>query len=105
MSKLKVQEGQNIFDVVLQTFGELEQIGVFLSDNPLLSINDELTSGQEVVINSDNIGNNDIKARFIKINFVTNNKDSNFTASTEDQYQFQNGDDFDFQNQDAFNFN
>jgi len=105
MSVLKIQEGQNIFDVVLQEFGELEQLGKFLADNTELSINDDLVSGQEVNINSKNLGDNDVKSRFIKISFVTNNKDSNFIASTQDQYQFQNGDAFDFQNGDAFNFN
>jgi len=105
MSVLKVQEGQNIFDIVLQEFGELEQIGQFMADNSTLSINDELVSGQEVEINSENLGNIDVKTKFIKLSFVTNNKDANFIASLQDQYQFQNGDAFDFQNGDAFNFN
>ena len=105
MSELSVQEGQNLFDVVLQEFGTLESIGNFLADNPIIAINDELISGQKVVINSDNIGDSSIKQQFIRINFITNNKDNNFTASTQDQKQFQNGDGFDFQNGDAFEFN
>jgi len=105
MSTLKVQEGQNIFDVVLQEFGELEQIGLFLADNSVLTINDELVSGQEVEINSDNIGNIDVKTKYIRTNFITNNKDSNFIPSFQDQKQFQNGDAFDFMNGDAFQYN
>ena len=105
MSVLKVQEGQNIFDVVLQEFGELEQLGLFLSDNTALTINDELFSGQEVEINSENIGDVDVKTKYTRLNFITNNKDPNFTASFQDQKQFQNGDAFDFMNGDAFEYN
>ena len=105
MSVLKIQEGQSVFDVILQEFGTLENIGDFLTDNPTLTVNDELESGDEVEINSDNLGDEDIKTRFVKISFVTNNKDTNFIESVQDQFQFQNGDAFDFQNGDAFEFN
>jgi hypothetical protein len=105
MSIIKVQEGQNIFDVIVQQFGELEQLGKFLADNSQVGINDELVSGQEVNINSENLGDEDVKARYIKINFVTNNKDNNFVVSVQDQKQFQNGEGFQFQNGDAFEYN
>ena len=105
MSVLKIQEGQSLFDIVLQEFGTLDNIGNFMADNPSILVNDEFFSGQEVTINSENIGDNDIKAKFIKINFVTNNKDDNFIVSVQDQKQFQNGDAFDFQNGDTFEYN
>ena len=105
MSKIKIQEGQNIFDVVLQQFGTLEQLSQFLFDNESIGINDDLSSGQEVDINSTNLGDEDVKARYIKLNFVTNNKDNNFTASTQDQYNFQNEEPFNYQDGDAYNFN
>lgn len=105
MSILRVQEGQNIFDIVLQEFGTLEELQRFLLDNDAIGVNDDLTSGQEVEINSTNLGDEDVKARYIKLNFVTNNKDNNFTASVQDQYQFQNEDGFDYQDGDAYNFN
>ena len=105
MSILKIQEGQNIFDIVLQEFGTLEQLSQFLSDNSSIGINDDLISGQEVEINSINLGDEDIKARYIKLNFVTNNKDNNFTASIQDQFQFQNEEPFNYQDGDAYNLN
>lgn len=105
MSTLKAQEGQNIFDLVIQEFGTLDNLTNFLFDNPSIGINDDLVSGQKVEIISDNLGNEDVKARYVKLNFVTNNKDSNFIASVQDQFQFQNGDGFEFQNGDAFEFN
>ena len=105
MSILKVQEGQNIFDVVLQSFGNLEEIGQFLTDNPALEINDELSTGQTVEVNPDGLGDEDIKARFIKISFITNNKDGNFTASTQDQKLFQDSETFEFMDGLPFEFN
>jgi hypothetical protein len=105
MSTKKVQEGQSVFDIVLQGFGTLENIGNFLVDNPSVSINDEPFSGQEVEINSTDLGDNDVKTKFIKTNFVTNNKDGNFEAPAQEPKQFQNGDAFEFQNGDAFYYN
>jgi len=105
MSKLNAEEGQSIYDIVVQEYGTLENLGDFLTENPQILINDELESGQEVLINKDNRGDEDIKAEYIKLNFVTNNKDNNFVVSAQDQKQFQNGDAFDFMDGDPFNFN
>ena len=105
MKKLNIQEGQNLFDIVLQEFGSLENIGNFLANNPSVGVNDDFISGQEVLIESNNLGDENIKSKFVRTNFVTNNKDSNFIASTQDQKQFQNGDAFNFQNGDAFEYN
>lgn len=106
MAKIKyiVQEGQSIWDVVLLKYGTIEEIGTFLADNTDLTFNTDLTALQEVVINTDVVGDQTIKNNYIITNFVTNNADEGFVAIL-DQKQFQNGDPFDFQNGDPFQFN
>lgn len=70
---MKIQEGQNIFDIAVQNFGTLENLFVFLVDNDL-PVNTKLVSGQDVVINKINIGDEDIK-NFITLQNITMNND------------------------------
>lgn len=70
---MQVLEGQNLFDIAVQEFGTLEELFTFLIDNDF-SVNTKLTSGQDVIINKVNIGNEDIK-NFITLQNITMNND------------------------------
>ena len=61
-----IQEGQNIFDVTTQKFGTLENLFDFLSDNDLF-LNTKLKSGQEILINNSNKGDENVKS-FVSLN-------------------------------------
>ena len=69
---LKVLEGQNLFDIQTQEFGSLEDLFVMLNDNDL-SINAKLISGQELTINKDNVGDEDVKKFVVLKNITMNN--------------------------------
>ncbi len=67
-----VQEGQNIFDIVSQEFGTLEQLFTLLNDNNLV-VNAKLISGQELVVNKINLGDEYVKNFVILQNITMNN--------------------------------
>lgn len=67
-----VLSGQNIWDIALQEFGDIEYVGNLISDNNL-SFNSKLQSGQQITINNSNIGNNNIKNLFIFSGLKLNN--------------------------------
>ena len=69
---LKVLEGQSVFDVQTQEFGSLEDLFVLLNDNDL-SVNAKLISGQELTVNKDNIGDEDVKKFVVLKNITMNN--------------------------------
>ena len=68
-----VQNNQNIFDIVSQEFGNLEQLFKLLNDNNL-AVNAKLISGQELVINKINLGNENVK-NFVVLQNITMNND------------------------------
>lgn len=68
-----VLEGQNIFDIATESFGTLEQLFTLLNDNNL-AVNAKLISGQDLVINKINVGNENIK-NFITLQNITMNND------------------------------
>ena len=67
-----VQDNQNIFDIVTQEFGTLEQLFTLLNDNSL-AVNAKLISGQELVINKINIGDENVKNFVVLQNITMNN--------------------------------
>ena len=67
-----VNDGQGIFDICVQEFGTLEQIINLLTDNSL-SFDSLLTSGQQLTINNQNKGINNIKNSYLLNNFFANN--------------------------------
>lgn len=69
---LKVLEGQSVFDIQTQEFGSLEDLFVLLNDNDL-SVNAKLISGQELTVNKDNIGDEDVKKFVVLKNITMNN--------------------------------
>lgn len=68
-----VREGQNIFDITTESFGTLEELFVLLNDNDL-SVNAKLISGQDLVINKINLGDENIK-NFVVLQNITMNND------------------------------
>lgn len=56
----QVKEGQNIFDITLQRYGDLEFIFEVLSNNNL-NLNSDLQGGQQLNISNFAIGNEEIK--------------------------------------------
>ena len=84
------QDGQNILDYCLQTYGQLDNlIDDLLKDNDL-TMQSKLNGGQ-VLITNENKGNEDIK-NFININnFVINNAPESETASASDRWILADG--------------
>lgn len=68
-----ILEGQNIFDIVIENFGTLEELFTLLNDNDL-AVNAKLISGQELVINKIGVGDNNIK-NFVTLQNITMNND------------------------------
>ena len=67
-----VQDGQNLFDVTTEQFGTLEELFVLLIDNDL-PVNTRIESGQELVINKVNVGDEDVKNFVVLKNITMNN--------------------------------
>ena len=61
---MRVNQNQNIFDIALQEFGTLDQAFTLINDNNL-TFNSKLKANQELIINNEGIGDNNVK------NFVT----------------------------------
>ena len=68
-----VLEGQNLFDIVTENFGTLEELFTLLNDNNL-AVNAKLISGQDLVINKINIGDENVK-NFVVLQNITMNND------------------------------
>ena len=87
-------EGQDIFDVVIQRFGQIDNIFDLLADNPSLSINSRLSSGDELTINNEEKGELRIKTLIQNINFVVMNADEEALATLGGDYNDDYNDDF-----------
>ena len=68
-----VLDNQNIFDITIQEFGTLEELFVTLNDNSL-DVNAKLISGQELIINKVNVGNENVKNFVVLKNITMNNE-------------------------------
>ena len=68
-----ILEGQNVFDIVTQEFGTLEELFTLLNDNNL-AVNTKLISGQELVVNKINVGDENVK-NFVTLQNITMNND------------------------------
>lgn len=104
LTKYIVQEGQNIFDVVLLKYGTLDNLFTIFVDNAAININSDLTPLSEVLIDSTIIGRKEIKTEYLLTSYVTNNADNDF-LTISDQKQFQDGAPFDFQDGEPYEFN
>ena len=103
-NKYIVQEGQNIYDIAVQEYGDLEQLFTIFVKNPEININTDLTALQELNIDAIGQGNEDVKTDFNRTNYITNNADNNYTPE-EGSKLFQDGDGVLFQNGSLYNFN
>lgn len=81
-----VQNNQNIFDVVIQEFGQLDNLFEVLNDNNI-DVNSKLTSSQILIINTQEKGNNLIK-NYINLNNLklNNSQDENYPPSLGGDY-------------------
>lgn len=70
---MAVKDGQNIFDIVLQHFGTLENTFDFMDDNTDLEFNSKLSSDQPITIVTLNKGDEGVKKFYSSSNFVLNN--------------------------------
>ena len=75
MSVIKSREGQDIFDVTLQEFGDVQNLFDLLNANDNINQNSKLLASTELTINNENIGNTIIKSQFKKLNFTIVNSD------------------------------
>ena len=99
-----VQEGQSIFDVVLQKYGTLDNLFSIFVNNPSININSVLEAQTDLLIDTEIVGQQQIKTEFLLKSYVTNNNDDGF-ISLIPQKQFQNGEPFNFMNDEPFIFN
>ena len=77
-----VTNGQDIFDVVLQRYGDMENAFDMLALNPGLNIDGFIQSGDEIEFNNDELGIINIKERFTLTNFVVMNADEELLSET-----------------------
>jgi len=66
-----VRDGQNIYDLCIQGYGEMDQFMVMLIDNDL-NVDDNVFSGQELTYQS-SLGNQDVKTFILRNSIVFNN--------------------------------
>lgn len=94
---ITVQEGQNILDVAIGQYGTLEALFSIFVSNPGLDINQDLVAGQQLVVDSDGVGDQEVKAVYSRISYITNNADNGYTPD-EGNYIWQDGNDYIYQN-------
>ena len=76
MSKHITSDGQDFFDIAIQRYGNIEQ-GLFqlIEDNEDLTLDDNLSSGDEFIFDSSTIGDKQTISYFNNRKFVINNAD------------------------------
>lgn len=103
LDKYITQEGQNIYDVVLQKYGTLDELFTIFADNPALTINTDLVGLQELLIDSEIVGDETVKNNYLTKSKITNNADNDFVAVIN-QKQFEDGTPFDFEDDEPYQF-
>lgn len=104
LEKFIIQEGQNIFDIALLKFGTLDELFSIFVDNPDFNINTDILAQDEILIDTDIVGRQEIKTEYLLTSYVTNNADNDFIPFL-DQKQFQDDEPFDFQDDEPYQFN
>lgn len=92
--KHKVEFGQDIFDIVLQYYGTLENVNDFLSLNEGLTISTQLSAGDEVFVNNENLGKTKEKLYFKNRSFTVMNADESDVFENKGDYNDDFNDDF-----------
>lgn len=104
LEKYIVQEGQNLYDVVLLKYGTLDNIFTIFVDNASIDINTDLQALDELLIDTEVVGDNEIKGQYIRTTFITNNADADFIPFI-DTKQFNDLVPFDFNDTTPYDFN
>lgn len=92
-----IKSGQDIFDVALQHFGDIET-GLFsiLTDNSIglnaVGLEREYIANRQITLNNENVGALEVKNKFKLLNFTPNNADETYLAISPGDF----GNDFNF---------
>ena len=78
MAKYNARSGQDIWDITLQKFGDVENVFDLLDDNTAKSIDDEIISGEEFIILAENKGNLRVKQALMSRESSISNLSSSF---------------------------
>lgn len=70
-----VKDGQNIYDLCIQGYGQLDQFMTMITDNSL-NVDDNVFSGQEITYQT-LLGNQDVKTFVLRNSIVFNNNQEN----------------------------
>lgn len=68
----KVKEKQSLYDIVTENFGQIDNL-VKLSNDNGISISEDLTTGQDLLINNSGLGEEDIKKKISEQKLTFNN--------------------------------
>ena len=98
------ENGQSIFDLVLERYGTLENMFDFLALNPEIDLETDAASGQQFVVDVENKGVAQIKQSFTEKTYTTNNADFAFVPD-ESTKIFQSGEDVLFMDGNFYDFN
>jgi len=85
---MRVNQNQNIFDIALQEFGTLDQTFTLINDNNL-TFNSKLKANQELVINNEGIGDNNVK-NFVTLQKIKYNNDQGVAVPPLDGGDYNN---------------
>ena len=84
---ITVRDRQNIFDIAIQYFGDLNFVSIIINDNGL-PWSAQLQQGQQLIINNQNVGNEEIKGNFTLSNTIVIN--GRFTNPSVEKPTFDN---------------
>ena len=80
MKKVTVKDRQSIFDIAIQEFGTLQNLFDILKDNNL-TLDSQLSGGQELIINNEGKGVENVKQVMLLEEIQPNNKFTFVTPS------------------------
>ena len=94
MIRVPVQQGQSLFDVVIQEYGDVSHLFKLLEDNPTLSVNSNVGSGNTVEIDTEYQATADVQAVF-QARKQKNIHPVNYSDASEGDYNADYNNDYD----------